>query len=197
MTASVTEAGIAPLGHILRADQVGLYRDADAALRAAVTAAAEQCAAAGQEIAATRAARLAEAEQDMQRETTRILAETALAAQRYLAGLPRQIAEAIAEGVAKVIGGIDLAEAVARAAQRAVAELAEHNAVVLRVSPQAQERTRARLADPGKAVRVVADPALAPDACIVETPAGFVRAGLNAQIATLRAALQAAADRDA
>jgi type III secretion protein L len=197
MTAAVTEVGVAPLGRILRADQVGLYRDADAALRAAVTAAAEKSAAAAKEIEAARAACLAEAAQEAQRETARILAETASAAQRYLAALPRQIAEAIAEGVAKVIGGVDLAEAVARAAQRALVELAEHNAVVVRVNPLAAERTRVLLAGQGRVSRVVPDPNLAPDACIIETPAGFVRAGLAAQIATLRAALEAAAGEDA
>jgi type III secretion protein L len=192
----MTAPHIAPLGRILRAQEVGLYHDAEAALRVAEAAAGAMRARAALEIEAARADRLAAAEQEMQREAARILIETEAAAQRSLAALPREIAEAIAEGVAKVIGGIDLAEAVARAAQRAMAELAERHAVVVRVNPAAQGRTSARLADRGNDVRVVADPALAPDACIIETPAGFVRAGLQEQIATLRAALKAAAGGD-
>lgn len=192
MTAPPADARIAPLGRILRAEEAGLYRDAEGALRAAEVAAAEMHARAAREIEAARARTLAATEQEMQRETARILIETEATAQRSLASLPCEIAEAIAEGVAKVIGGIDLAEAVARAAQRAMAELGERHAVVVHVNPAAQARTRARLAGRADGARVVADAALAPDACIIETPSGFVRAGLEEQIATLRAALRAA-----
>jgi flagellar biosynthesis/type III secretory pathway protein FliH len=192
----MTAPQIAPLGRILRAEEVGLYRDAEAALRAAEAAVGAMHARAAQEAEAACAARLAAAAQEMQRETARILIETEAAAQRSLAAMPCEIAEAIAEGVAKVIGGIDLAEAVARAAQRAMAELAKRHAVVVRVNPAALGRTSARLDVRGNGVRVVADPALTPDACIIEMPAGFVRAGLEEQIATLRAALKAAACAD-
>jgi type III secretion protein L len=184
---------IAPLGRILRAREVGLYRTAEAALHVAETAASEIRSVAASDIEASRTARLADAEQEARRRTVQILAETSAAAQRSLASLPREIAEAIAEGVAKVIGGIDLAEAVARAAQRALTELTERHAVTVRVNPQALGPTRMGLARRDGGVVVVADPGLAPDACIVETPAGFVRAGLEEQIATLRAALTAAA----
>jgi type III secretion protein L len=197
IVAQGTVPTIVPLGRILRAEEVGLYRDAAAALRAAETAAAGLRATAEAEVAATNAARLAAAAQEMQLETARILVETEAAAQRSLAALTGEIAEAIAEGVAKVIGGIDLAEAVARAAHRAMQELAERHGIVVRVNPVAQGRTRDKLAGRGRDVVVVADPALAPDACIIETSAGSVRAGLQDQIAILRAALNAAASSDA
>ena len=197
MSHALTDAGIAPLGRIVRAEDLGLYRDAAGALRTAAAAAAELRATVTSEVETIRTARLAESDKEIQQRAARILAETAAAAQRSLAALPREIAEAIAEGVAKVIGGVDLAEAVARAAQRALAELAERHAIVVHVNPAAQACTRAKLADRGQGTLVVADPVLAPDACIIETPAGSVRAGLQEQIATLRAALQAAACSDA
>jgi type III secretion protein L len=193
MTATLAQAGIAPLGRILRAEQAGLYCDAAAALQAARVVAEQMRAAAAVEIEAARAERMAAADREARQEAARILAETSAAAQRMLATLPRAIAEAIAEAVAKVIGGIDLAEAVARAAQRALADLGEYHAVVVHVHPAAQVATRARLAAWGNGVRVVGDPGLAPDACVIETPAGTVRAGLEEQIATLRAALILAA----
>jgi type III secretion protein L len=185
--------GIAPLGRILRAEEAELYRDAAEPLRTARAAVAEMRATAAAEVEAACAERRAQAELETRREKARILVETETAAQRPLAALRFEVAEAIAEGVATVIGGIDLAEAVARAAQRAIAELAGRHGVVVRVNPVAQGSTRARLPGRGKDVVVVADPALAPDACIVETPAGSVRAGLQDQIAILRAALNAAA----
>jgi type III secretion protein L len=184
---------IAPLGRIIRAEDVGLYRDAVGALRAAEAAAAEDRAAAIAAIEADTAARRDATAQQIQQEHVRILAETAAVAQRSIAGLRREIAEAIAEGIARVIGGIDLADAVARAAQRAVAELAAHHAVVVHVNPLAHDRVAARLGA-HHAVQVVADATLPQDDCIVETPAGFVRAGLQQQLETLRTALIEAAD---
>ena len=196
MSATLVGHGIVPLGRILRADQAGLYRDAAEAMTAAKAAADEMRTAAASDAAAAHAQRIAELERDARQNAARILAETTAAAQQSLAGLRREIAEAIAEGVAKVVGGIDLAEAVARTAQRALAELVERRAVVVHVNPAAQAATRARLAAWGDGARVVGDPALATDACVIETPMGFVRAGLAKQIAALRAALYAAADRD-
>jgi type III secretion protein L len=196
MTGTLAQAGIAPLGRILRAKEAGLYCDAATALQAARVVAEEMRAAAALEIEAARAERMAAADREARQEAARILAETSAAAQRMLAALPRAIAEAIAEGIAKVIGGIDLAEAVARAAHRALGDLVERNAVVVHVHPAAQAGTRARLASWGDGVRVVGDPGLAPDACVIETPAGTVRAGLEEQVATLRAALIAAAGGD-
>jgi type III secretion protein L len=183
---------LAPLGRIIRAEDAGLYRDAAGAMRAAEAAAADHRAAAIAAIEADSTARRAATAQQIQQEQVRILAETAAAAQRSIASLRREIAEAIAEGVARVIAGIDLAEAVARAAQRAVAELAAHHALVVHVNPLAHDRVAARLGA-RRAVRVVADATLPQDDCIVETPAGFVRAGLQQQLETLRAALIGAA----
>jgi len=192
MTPALAEPKAAPLGLILKADEVRLYRDAATALRTAQAEANRLRSAAMHDAERARADLLLAARQETERERTRILVTTAAEARRCLALLPTEIATAIAEGVAKVISGVDLAEAVARAAQKALAELTERHSVVIRVSPLAEARTRASLAHHNALVRVLADQGLGPDDCIVETPAGFVRAGLSAQIETLRAALLAA-----
>ncbi|WP_158921294.1 FliH/SctL family protein [Acidisphaera sp. S103] len=189
MSASV----IVPLRRILSAEEAGLYRSAADALRAAETTAAAVCQEAARLAEAAYAAHLAEADRKAQAVRARILAETSAAVQRTLATLPKEIAEAIAEGVTKVVGGLDLAEAVARAARRAVAELADRHAAIVHVHPSAVVVTRARL---GGAVRVVGDDGLEPDACVVETPSGSVRAGLSEQLASLRAAMIATVDGD-
>jgi type III secretion protein L len=194
MSAPFVQPKAAPLGRILSAEQAQLYCDAAAALRHAEAEATEHRAAAVREAEAARAELLAAARQESDRETTRILVAAEAEARRCLAALPTEIAIAIAEGVAKVIGGIDLAEAVARCARKAVAELSERHTVIVRVSPLAQEQTRAALAEHGALVRVLADPGLTPDDCRLETPAGFVHAGLSTQIEVLRAALLAVAD---
>jgi len=196
MSAVLQEAGVVPLGRVVRAKEVGLYRDAEGALRAARAAAAAQRLAALAEMEGECVARREAAARATERERTRILAETEASVQCELAALSRQIAEAIAEGVARVIGGLDLAEAVARAAQRAVAELTAQHTMTVRVSPLAQDRTAARLASHDATVRVIADATLPSDGCIIETPAGFVRAGISEQLDAIRAALTAAAERD-
>ena len=195
MSTTLAPPIVAPLGRILRAEEVRLYRDATAALRNAEAAAAEHRVAAIHAAEAARSELLTAAQEETRRETTRMLVATEAEARRCLAGLPMEIATAIAEGIAKVIGGVDLAEAVARAAQKALAELTERHTVIVRVNPLAQGRTRAALANYDAATRVVADAELPPDSCILETPAGFVRAGLNEQIEMLRAALLEAADQ--
>jgi len=192
MTTPLAEPKWAPLGRILKAEEVRLYRDAATALRNAEAEAGALRDAAMREAERARTDLLATAHQETERERTRILAASAAEARRSLALLPTEIATAIAEAVAKVIGGVDLAEAVARGAQKAFAELSERHSVVVRVNPLAEARTRAALASDNTLVRVLADQALAPDDCILETPAGFVRAGLSAQIEALRAALLAA-----
>lgn len=193
MRPAFTEPQAAPLGRILKAEEVRLYRDAAAALRNAEAEAAAYRARAIRDAESAGADRLAAARQEADREITRILVATEAEARRRLALLPTEIATAIAEGVAKVIGGVDLAEAVARTAQKALAELAERHTVIVRVNPLAELRTRAALANHSALVRVLADQGLAPDDCILETPAGFVHAGLSAQIELLRTALLAAA----
>ncbi len=193
MTAAPAQPNAAPLGRILRAHEVQLYNDAAAALRNAEAEAAEHRAAAVRDAERARADLLAAAREETDRETTRILVATEAEARRCLAALPTEIATAIAEGVAKVISGVDLAEAVARAAQKALAGLAERHAVIVRVNPLAEVRTRSALANHGALIRVLGDQGLATDDCILETPAGFVHAGLSAQIEMLRAALLRAA----
>lgn len=178
-----------PLGRVVRAAEWGLYADAEAALAQArqdadalrETAAAESRA----ESERLRAATL----QDAQAEATRLLAEAAIGIQAQLAVVRTDVAAAIALGVARVIGELDMADAVARAAVHAINGLHDRNGIVLRVAPDLVARLRERL----PSVEVIADTTLQPDDCVVQTQAGFVRAGLQAQVAILQAALTDAA----
>jgi len=66
----------------------------------------------------------------------------------------------------------------------------------VRVPPTAVAAVRTQLAPWGQGVRVVADPALPLDGCVLETRAGFVRAGLQEQLGILAASLRRAAAPD-
>ena len=178
----MSTAGLRPLGRILRARDVGLYQDAAEALALARAEAAQLRADAEGAIAMERDVVLASARAEADAAVTRALTDVAIAAQQTLAAMPLELAGAIADGVARVVGGLDLAEAVARTASRALAELVERHGVVVRVAPLSLGTVQARLKGWSGSLRVV-----------VETRAGFVRAGLQEQLDTLAAALRDAA----
>ncbi len=180
-----------PLGRVVRAEEWGLYADAEAALaQARQDAAALRQAAAAESQAESESIRAASL-QEAQAEATRLLAETAMGVQAQLASVRMAVAEAIATGIARVIGELDMAEAVARAAVHAINGLQDRNGIAVRVAPELVQPVRQRLA--AALIEVIADTTLQPDDCVVQTQAGFVRAGLNAQVATLQAALAEAA----
>ncbi len=184
---------VRPLGRVLGAEEAGLYRDAAAAVAAMRTAARAQREAAAASLAdECRVAREA-AEQEGRRAAARLLAQTASRAQGEIARLPGQIAVVVAEAVARVVGGLDLAEAVARAARRAVEDLRGRHGIVVRVAPACAAAVRARLSGLAEDLLVVEDRALQADDCVIETGAGSVRAGLSQQLAVLRDALDRAA----
>jgi flagellar biosynthesis/type III secretory pathway protein FliH len=125
-------------------------------------------------------------------EAAGLLAQTSAGLRRELAAMEREIALAIAEGVAKVVRGLDLAEQVARAARRAVEDLQDRTGLALRVAPGAGAAVRAALSG----VQVVEDPGLGPDDCVVETAGMVVRAGVQAQLDAVRRGLLAALGRE-
>jgi len=180
-----------PLGRVIGAAEAELYASAAEALVLAeaeatrITTAA--IAAAGEESARVRA----EAEAEGRAAAARLLTGTETACRATLRRLHAEIAAAIADGVARVIGPAD-PQAVANAAAVALAELHERHGIVLRVAPAAVAAVAAKLG-PTEGVLIVPDPVLPPDACRIETQAGVVQADLTAQLATLRTALTEAA----
>jgi type III secretion protein L len=177
------------LGRVLSADEATLYHDAAGAL-----AAARQDADRLRETALNSAAdirRAAEAEGRAQGEAAaaRLLAGTASRTLCMLDAMRDAIAQAIAAGVAQVIGTLDLDTAAAAAAAHAVAQLRERARIVVRVAPARVDAVRASLAPWGEACRLEPDTTLGPDDCTIETEAGFMRAGLAAQLEVLREAL--------
>ncbi|HEX4259915.1 MAG TPA: hypothetical protein VHY76_02345 [Acetobacteraceae bacterium] len=187
------------LGRILDAGEAALYHDAAGALAAARQEAERLRATALESAAAIRRQAEADGRARGDAEAGRLLAGTASRTLSVLHSLREAIAEAIAAGVAQVIGTLDLDTAVAAAASHAVAQLRDRARVVVRVSPARVDAVRTSLAQSGlgqsgvaansEACRVVADATLAADDCVIETAAGFIRAGLTAQLAVLRAAL--------
>ena len=184
---------IRPLGRILRAAEAGLYNDAAGALAAARAEADALLAQARDEAAAEREHILHDAAETARNEVTRHLAEAAAQTARALDALAPALADAIADGVARILGERPAAELTAAATAACVSRLQDRAGVTVRVPPAHVTETRDALQGlGGPAVQVQADAALGDDECVVETQAGFVRAGAAAQLARLRDALQAA-----
>jgi type III secretion protein L len=171
-----------PLGRVIPAAELAIRIEADQVLDAARA-----------EAAAIRAAARKEGVEQGRSEgaaaMTRLLAETAARMRAEAAALEPALAEAIADGVARVIGGLPVAERVAAAAAIAVSELSARSRITLRVHPAAADRVRAEVAPMVETLVLLADATLAEDDCIVESTAGSIAAGIAPQLAALRAAL--------
>lgn len=183
---------VRPLGRVLRAAEAGLYADAAGALAAARADASRTATEAASGIEAERARARTEAAAAAEGERTRLLTDTALGLSRSMAGLRAALAEAMADGVARILGARPAAEVAAAAAAHAVESLHDRTGIVVRVPPDQAAAVRDAVGDP--AVRVLTDATLGGGECVIETAAGFVRAGVAAQVAQLREALRAAAD---
>ena len=86
------------------------------------------------------------------------------------------------EVVRRIAADVGPAEMVAALAERAASSVAPESQVVVRVAPAALARTRERL---GSLASVEPDETLPPTDCVLATPLGEVRAGLETQLAQL------------
>jgi type III secretion protein L len=191
----VTTARQRPLGRVLRSAEVEHLRGAEAAVVSANATIAQRRAETDQSLEEERRRIMQDTLLEAKADASRRLATVAIAAQRSLNGLADELAIAIAEGVARVVGSLDVREAVARAAGLALRDLTDRHRIIVKVTPLAVEETRQHVKDLGETADVVADPALPADGCIIETPTGYIRATLSEQLAALRAALREAAAR--
>jgi type III secretion protein L len=119
-------------------------------------------------------------------EASRLVHDTTLAVDRYLAKLEGEIG-ALAVGVARrVLGELDITDVVARAAAQALAEFRQEKFVKVTVHPAAVDRVSTALAalvqGNGAAVTVESDAALDQGACIVASDFAVVDASIEAQL---------------
>jgi type III secretion protein L len=122
-------------------------------------------------------------------EASRLVRDTTLAVDRYLGVLENEIAALALGLVRRVLGDLDVAEVVARAAAQAVAEFRQEKFLKVTVHPAAIDRVSAALAaltqEGGTTVTVESDPALDRAACIVTSDFAVVEASVEAQLRAL------------
>lgn len=183
------ERRVRPLRRILSTEEASLYQSASGALATAQRETERLHAEALESAAAVRDQAEALGRQRGEAEAARLLADTAVRALAMLDSLRGAIAEAIADGIAQVIGTIDTNIAVAAAAAHAVAQLKDRVRIIVRVAPAQLNAVRSALASYPEIGAVMEDASLDTDDCLIETASGFADAGLSTQLDILRDAL--------
>jgi type III secretion protein L len=126
-------------------------------------------------------------------EAGRLVREATSAVDRYLAKLEGEIGALALGIVRRMLGDLDVADVVARAAAQAVAEFRQEKILKVMVHPAAADRVGAALAalmeGSEATVTVESDPALEADACIVTSDRAVVDASVEAQLAAFAASV--------
>jgi len=128
-------------------------------------------------------------------EAAALLAETCAKVDQYLASVESQVAELSLAIVEQVLGRLDDAEIVARAAKQALASFRREKYLKVRVSPSVHDDVQRALAtwpEPdgaGPVLSVEADPRLGPRQCTVATEFAVVDASIDAQLTVIRRVL--------
>ncbi|TGT10000.1 HrpE/YscL family type III secretion apparatus protein, partial [Mesorhizobium sp. M8A.F.Ca.ET.213.01.1.1] len=128
-------------------------------------------------------------------DATRLIGETAVKVDRYLAGLETEVIGLAIEIVRRMLGEFDVGTLVAKAARQAVSEIRRAKYLKVRVHPASVDRVRDELnavlrdSDLGMTVEIDADDALAVGACIVSTDFAVVDASIDAQLKAIAAAI--------
>ena len=186
-----------PNGRILRAADFSGLEDAKSAIEDAKRQAAKIRSAAEAVAQKKQREAIEEGRRAGAKEAARIVAETSAKADRYLASINDQVAELVLETVEKILGSFDRKELVLRAATHAVSKLRRDKQLTIYVAPALVADLRLRLeTELGKEQTrplptVQGDPKLSAGACILASELGFVEAGIDAQLAAIKAGLQA------
>lgn len=189
----MTEMPNRPLARIIRAEEADSWIDGFAFLERARTEAAAIRATAEDEVAEAREAGRLDGRKAGEAEAAALLMRTQADVERYLASVEPLVAALAMEIVERVIGTIDDAELVARAARQALETLREEKAVVVNVAPNLIAEVHQRLAAFGPmvmTVRVAADRHLSSRQCTVTTASTSIDVGIDAQLEAIRAAME-------
>ena len=183
---SLDDLPAGPGSRIVRAAQVGAWQDGYRFLAAVREAAGKVEDNARGAYAAAYAKGYAEGRAAGAIEASRLVRDTTLGVDRHLANLEGEIGALALNIVRRVLGDLDVAEVVARAAAQALAEFRQEKIVKVTVHPAAADRVSTALAALTQGnhaiVTVESDPALEQDACIIASDVAVVNASVEAQL---------------
>ena len=183
---SLDELPAGPGARIVRAAQVDAWQDGYKFLAAVREAAGKVEENARNTYAAAYDKGFAEGKSAGAIEAGRLVRDTTLAVDRYLGKLESEIGALALGVVRRVLGELDIADVVARAAAQALSEFRQEKFVKVTVHPAAVDRVSMALApltqEGGPSVTVESDPALDQGACIVTSDFAVVEASIEAQL---------------
>ncbi|QEN85330.1 HrpE/YscL family type III secretion apparatus protein [Labrys sp. KNU-23] len=184
-----------PTGRILRAAEAKAWQDGYGFLETARQDAGHLREAGRRAYAAEYAQGYEDGLAEGKREAARLLTETTVKLDRYIAGVENQVTDLVLEVTRRMLGSFDLDELVAKIARQAVAEVRQAKYLRLTVHPDAYDRVREELDLLGRerqfdfAIETATDSTLARDACIVASEAAVVDASVGTQLDAIAAAL--------
>lgn len=178
-----------PTARILRAEEAALWTDGFAFLQAAKDQAEQVKAESDQWLQAARAEGFETARQEGAEQVAQLLVQTQSQVQHYLSSLEASLADLALGIVREVLGELDNAERVVRCTRQALSAFRQDQALTLWVPPAEVEALRQRLKHEGLAIAVDADEQLSAGQARLNSPAGSVELGLEAQLQNLRRSL--------
>jgi type III secretion protein L len=202
MRKSMSEAQRTTLGNlpsgpglkIVRAAEADAWRDGYRFLAAASLASEQIRQAATAAYAQEHARGYAEGVADGAKESARLVSETVIKVDRYLATLDQHIATLVMDIVRSVLGEFDAVELISRAAVRAIADFRREKFLTVTVHPEMLARVRTAIAaygSLGPAVTVQGDARLDKEACVVASEFAVIDASIETQLAAIADSLSA------
>ncbi|KUM28950.1 type III secretion protein [Mesorhizobium loti] len=184
-----------PRARILRADEARAWLDGYAFLDEARRDAQQMREAARRAYAAEYAQGYEDGKVQGDADAARLVSETTIKVDRYLAGLDAEVTGLALDVVRRMLGEFDVSMLVAKAAGQAIAEIRRAKYLKVRVHPASVGRVRDELravlreSDPGMTVEIDGDDTLAADACILSTDVAVIDASIGAQLDAIADAL--------
>ncbi|MBW1249935.1 HrpE/YscL family type III secretion apparatus protein [Pseudomonas tolaasii] len=178
-----------PTARILRAEEAELWTEGFAFLQAAKDRAEQVKADSDQWLDAARAEGFESARQEGAEQVAQLLVHTQSQVQHYLSSLEAALADLALGIVREVLGELDNADRVVRCTRQALSAFRQDQALTLWVPPAEVDALRQRLKVENLAIAVDGDEQLSVGQARLNSPAGSVELGLEAQLQTLRRSL--------
>lgn len=128
-------------------------------------------------------------------EAARLVNETVVKVDRYLASLDKDVVDLALDIVRRVLGEFDVSALVGKAAARAISDIRRAKYLRVTVHPSAAAAVQAEMRDRvgdnslGINIEIITDSSLSPAACIVSTDIAVIDASIEAQLNAIAAAM--------
>lgn len=184
-----------PRGRILPAGEVDVWHTGQSYLEAAKREARRIRADAGGVYRQEKQRGFEEGRREGAEAATRLLAETAVKADRYLADADGQLVDLAMAILQRILGDIDAGQLVLKAVHHALSKQRKDQLLTLHVSPEMIDQLQAQIAESfddesRQLITIEADPKLAVGECRAATDVGFVELGIDAQLRALHQGLR-------